>query len=86
MEPFCSAAVVAVAAAGNLDDMGADPQDYRGKAIACDQIAKQTTDRTIKRQWDKLAMQVASDGESSRAIVGRGSYARRALPWSELKQ
>jgi hypothetical protein len=42
---------------GELDNMAADPQDYRTKAIACEQIAKQTTDRTIRLQWEELVMQ-----------------------------
>ena len=42
---------------GELDNMVADPQDYRAKAIACEQIAKQTADRTIRLQWEERAMQ-----------------------------
>ena len=37
--------------------MVADPQDYRAKALACEHIAKKTADRTIRLQWEELAMQ-----------------------------
>jgi hypothetical protein len=42
---------------GELGDMVADPQDYGAKALACEQIAKKTADRTIRLQWEELAMQ-----------------------------
>ena len=37
--------------------MVAKAEDYRAKAITCERNAKEATDRTIKQQWEELAIQ-----------------------------
>jgi hypothetical protein len=37
--------------------MIAKTEEYRKKALVCEGIAKEATDRSIKKQWDELAVQ-----------------------------
>jgi hypothetical protein len=34
----------------------ATTEEYRGKAIACEKMAKEVTDRAIRDQWQELAI------------------------------
>ena len=48
-------------------------QTYRGKAIACEQRAEETKDRTIRRQWEDLAMQWHLRANQSARLYGEAS-------------
>ena len=79
MELFCLATVVDHCG-GELDDMVADPQDYRTKAIACERIAKQTVDRTIRLQWEELAMQWHLMANQAARLLGEAPTRTDTVP------
>jgi hypothetical protein len=37
--------------------MIAKSEEYRARALECEQCAKQATDKAIRRQWEDLAIQ-----------------------------
>src|ERR1700730_18233801 len=51
----------------------ASSQTCRGKAIACEQRAEETKDRTIRRQWEDLAMQWHLRANQSARLHGQAS-------------